>query len=76
MRKVKSSIILGAFNQVFSIIGNIYPIKCSENSFKICTFSLNLTRFETGFRGPTIWNRFLRNLKNLKLALLYLKTRF
>ena len=25
----------------------------------MCDFSLKLTRFETGFRGPAIWNKFI-----------------
>ena len=59
MFSVKNSIIPRAFNQVFSLIDHLYPIRFSDNSFKICDFDLKLTRFAIGFRGPTIWNKFL-----------------
>ena len=71
---VKNSIIPRAFNQVFSLIDYIYPTKLSDNSFKICDFSLKLTRFAISFIGPTIGINFLPKVKSL-LALLYLKTR-
>ena len=58
--KVKNSIILRAFNQVFSsIIDHLYPTRFSDNSFKICDLNLKLTRFAIGFRCPTKWNTFL-----------------
>ena len=59
MFKVKSSIIPRACNQVFSLIDQIYSTRFSDNSLKMCDFSLKLTRFETGFRGPGIWNKFI-----------------
>ena len=59
MFKVKNSIIPRAFNQVFSLIYHLYPTRLSENSFKICDFNLKLTCFAIGFRGPTLWNKFL-----------------
>ena len=59
MFSVKNSIIPRAFNQVFSLIDHLYPTRFSDNSFKICDFDLKLTRFAIGFRGPTIWNKFL-----------------
>ena len=58
MFKVKYSIIPRAFNQVFSLIDHNYPTRFSDNSFKIFDFSLKLTRFAIGFRGPTICNNF------------------
>ena len=61
--KVKSSIILRAFNQVFPLIDHLCPVRFSDNSFKICNFNLKLTRFAIGFRGPTIWNKFLTENK-------------
>ena len=72
--KVKNSIILRAFNQVFSLVDHIYPTRFSDNSFKICDFNSKITLFAFGFRGPTIWNQFLRKVKSLILVLLYLKT--
>ena len=57
--KVKSSITSRVFNQAFSLIDHLYPTRFSDNSFKICDFNLKLTRFAIGFRGPTIWNKFL-----------------
>ena len=35
------------FNQIFSLIGHLYPRTFSNNNFK--------TRFAIGFRGTTIW---------------------
>ena len=35
------------FNQVYSLIGHLYPRTFSNNSFK--------TRFAIGFRGTTMW---------------------
>ena len=32
----------------------------SDSSFKICDFNLKLKHLTIGFRGPTIWNKFLR----------------
>ena len=57
--KVKSSITPKIFNQAFSLIDHLYPTRFSDNRFKICDFSLKLTRFANGFRGRTIWNKFL-----------------
>ena len=59
MFKVKNNIILRAFNQVFSLIDQIYPTKFSDNSFKMYDFNLKLTRFAICSRGPTMWNNFL-----------------
>ena len=59
MFKVKTSITPRVFNQVFWSIDHLYPRRFSDNSFKICDFSLKMTRFAIGFRGPTIWNEFL-----------------
>ena len=59
MFKVKNSITPSVFNQVFSLIDYLYLTGFSDNSFKICDFNLKLTRFAIGFRGPTIWNKFL-----------------
>ena len=59
MFKVKNTITPRAFNQAFSSIDHLYPTRFSDNSFKICDFNLKLTRFAIGFRGPTIWNKFL-----------------
>ena len=58
MFKVKKNITPRIFNQVFSLIDHLYPTRFPENSFKICGFSLKLTRFAIGFRVPTIWNEF------------------
>ena len=58
MFKVKNNIIPRAFNQVFSLIYHIYPLRLSDKSFKICDFNLKLTHFAIGFKGPTIWNKF------------------
>ena len=59
MFKVKNSITPKIFNQAFSLIHHLYPTRFSDNRFKICDFSLKLKRFANGFRGPTIWNKFL-----------------
>ena len=59
MFKAKNILIPRAFNQVFLKIDHIYPTRFSDNSFKICGFSLKLTRFAIGFRGPAIWNNCL-----------------
>ena len=59
MFKVENSISPRVFHQVFSLIDHLYPIKVFDNNFKICDFSLKLRRFAIGFRGPTIWNKFL-----------------
>ena len=59
MLKVKNSITPRVFSQVFSLIDHLYPTRFFDNSFKICDFNLKLTRFAIGFRGPTIWNKFL-----------------
>ena len=56
---VKNSITPRVYNQVFSLIDHLYPTRISDNSFKICDFNSKLTRFAIGFRGPTIWNKFL-----------------
>ena len=37
----------------------LYPTRFSDNSFKICSFNLKLTRFAIDIRGRTIWNKFL-----------------
>ena len=63
MFKVKSSITPRVFDQVFSLIDHFYSTRFSDNSFKICEFNLKLTRFAIGFRGPTIWNEFLKQSK-------------
>ena len=60
MFKVKNSITPRVFNQVFSLIDHLYPTRFSDNSFKICDFNLKLTRFVIAFRGPTIWNKLLK----------------
>ena len=59
MFKVKNNITPRLFNQTFSLIGHLCPTKFSDNSFKICDFDLKLVSFAIGFRGPTIWNKFL-----------------
>ena len=59
MFKVKSSIPPRVFNQAFSLIDQLYPIRYSDSRFKICEFNLKLTRFVTGFRGPAIRNKIL-----------------
>ena len=59
MFKVKNSIIPRAFNQVFSLTDHLYPTRFCSNSFQISDFNLKLTRFASGFRGQTIWNKFL-----------------
>ena len=59
MLKVKNSITPRVFNQAFSLIDHLYPTRFSDKSFKTCDFHLKLTRFAIGFRGPTIWNKFL-----------------
>ena len=59
MFKGKNSIIPRAFNQVLSLKDHLYPTRFSYNSFKIRDFNLKLARFAIGFRGPTIWNKFL-----------------
>ena len=59
MFKVKNSITPRVFNQAFSLIDHLYPTRFFNNSFKICDFNLKLTCFAIGFRGPTIWNKFL-----------------
>ena len=64
MFKVKNSITLSALNQVFSLINHLYSTRFPDNSFKICDFNLKLVCFVIGFRGPTIWNKFL--MKNEK----------
>ena len=63
MFTVKNSVIPRAFNQVFSLVDHLYPTRFSDNSFKIRDFNLKLTRFATGFRGPTIRNKFLTENK-------------
>ena len=60
MLKIKNSITPRVLNQVFSLIDHLYPTKFSDNSFKACDFNLKLIRFAIGFRGPTIWNKFLK----------------
>ena len=42
-----------------SIIDHLYPTRIYDNSFKTYDFNLKLTRIAIGFRGPTIWNKFL-----------------
>ena len=64
--KVTNSINPIAFNQIFSTIqhlslNHLYPTRFSDNSFKICDFSLKLTRFAIGL---TIWNKFLTQSEN------------
>ena len=59
MFRVKNSITLRVFNQVFSLIDHLYPTRFSDNSFKICDFNLKLAGCAIGFRGPTILNKFL-----------------
>ena len=59
MFKVKNTITPRAFNQALSLMDHLYPTRFSDNSFKICDFNLKLTCFAIGFRGPTIWNKFL-----------------
>ena len=56
---VKNSITARVFIQAFWLIDHFYPTRFSDNSFKIRDFNLKLTRFKIGFRGPTIWNKFL-----------------
>ena len=41
MFKVKNSITLRVFNQVFSLIDHLCPTRFSDNSFKIFDFNLN-----------------------------------
>ena len=60
MFKIKNSITPRVFNQAFSLEDHLYPTKFSDKSFKACDFNLKLTRFAIGFRGPTIWNKFLK----------------
>ena len=56
---VQSSTIPKAYyDQVFSLIDQIYPTIFSDNSIKICDFNLKLTHFVIGFRGLAIWNKF------------------
>ena len=59
MFRVKNSITPRVFIQVFSLIDHLYPTRFSDNKFKICDFNLKMRRFATGFRVPTIWNKFL-----------------
>ena len=63
MFKVKNSITPRVFKQAFSLIDHLYQTRFSDNDFKICDFNLKLTRFAIGFRGPTIWNKFLTQSK-------------
>ena len=59
MFEVKNRITPRVFNQVFSLIDYLYLTIFSDSSFETCDFNLKLTRFAIGFRGPTIWNKFL-----------------
>ena len=59
MFKVKNSIAPRVFKEVFSLTDHLYPTRFSDSSFKICDLNLKLKRFSIGFRGPTIWNKFL-----------------
>ena len=76
MFKVKNSIIPRVFNQAFSLIDHLYPTRFSDNSFKICDFNLKLTRFEIGFRGPRIWNKFLTQSEKYYTSIDEFKNKF
>ena len=73
MFKVKNSITPSVLNQAFSLIDHLYPTRFSDNSFKICDFSLRLTRFAIGFRSSAI--NLLHKVKSVILALTNLTTR-
>ena len=75
MFKVKNSITPRVLNQVFSLIDQLYPTRFSDNSFKICDFNLKLARFAMLLVVQQYGINFLRNVKSLILALMYLKTR-
>ena len=61
--------------QTFSMIDHIYPTRFSDNSFKTCNFNLNLTRNAIGFRGPTIWNKFLTENERSCTSIAVFKTK-
>ena len=69
MFKFKGSVTPRVFNQVFSLIDHLYPTRFSDNSFKICDFNLKLIRFAIGFRGPTIWNKFLTEREKCNITI-------
>ena len=75
MFKAKNNIIPRAFMQTFSMIDHIYPRRFSDNSFKTCNFNLNLTRNAIGFRGPTIWNKFLTENEKSCTSIAVFKTK-
>ena len=75
MFKAKNNIIPRAFMQTFSMIDHIYPTRFSDNSFKTCNFNLNLTRNAIGFRGPTIWNKFLTENEKSCTSIAVFKTK-
>ena len=75
MFKVKNNMAPRVFNRNFCPVDHAYPTRFSANSFQIPENKLNLTRFSTAFRGPSLWNNFLTENEKSYTSLNFFKNK-
>ena len=60
MYKLKKNKAPLTFNELIKKPFHKYPTKFSENCFSVKAISLKSTKYCISFRGPKIWNKFLK----------------
>ena len=73
MLKTKYGINPGIFLPKFREVDHQYLKRFSENSFYYKRSACKTTSFTITIRGPTIWNRFEANMKNLSSSVIIFK---